>query len=188
MFDESTINLLRNNISIYKKVVAIFRRRPQDFCMATVCAHSPVRTLEAQSVSRALAKAEQDCKGRGERWTPARRRVLELLLSAGGPMKAYDLMASFDETGAPAKPPTVYRALEFLEQQHLAHRIAGINAFIACEAGQDVHTAAFLICDCCGEVEEVAEPATEALTAIHGDGDFQIRTLEAHGRCQHCQD
>ncbi|MBV9511410.1 MAG: transcriptional repressor [Caulobacteraceae bacterium] len=155
--------------------------------MDTHCAHAPAKTLDAPAIGRALERAEKHCKDRGERWTPARRRVLELLLQAGGPVKAYDLMAAFDESGAPAKPPTVYRALEFLEQQNLAHRIAGINAFIACDAEQGVHTAAFLICDCCGSAEEF-DPRVDAVTAVAIDHGFKVEgvMLEARGRCRWC--
>jgi Fur family zinc uptake transcriptional regulator len=151
------------------------------------CGHSPARHLEPKAVSRALAQAEAGCKARGERWTASRQRVLELLLTAGGPVKAYDLMASFDRSGAPAKPPTVYRALEFLEQQSLVHRIAGINAFIACDADQAVHTAAFLICDCCGSAEEF-DPSGAAITAIAAQNGFKVDgvTLEVRGRCRWC--
>lgn len=155
--------------------------------MDTPCAHAPGKTLDADAIARALILAEQRCKARGERWTLARRRVLELLLRAAGPVKAYDLMATFDESGAPAKPPTVYRALEFLEQQGLVHRIAGINAFIACDAEQLVHTAAFLICDCCGSAEEF-DPRADAVTALAADHGFKADgiTLEVRGRCRWC--
>jgi Fur family zinc uptake transcriptional regulator len=155
--------------------------------MDTHCGHSPAKRLEPKAVSRALARAEAGCRARGERWTASRKRVLELLLKAGGPVKAYDLMATFDESGAPAKPPTVYRALEFLEQQSLVHRIAGINAFIACDGDQDVHTAAFMICDCCGSAEEF-DPSAAAITAIAVDHGFKVEgvTLEVRGRCRWC--
>ena len=155
--------------------------------MDATCQHSPVRRLEPAAVSRALALAETSCKARGERWTAARGRVLELLLAAGGPMKAYDLMAAFDAAGGPAKPPTIYRALEFLEQQSLVHRIAGINAFIACGAEQSVHTAGFLICDCCGSAEEF-DPQTDAFAAQATERGFRVEAvaLEVRGRCRWC--
>jgi Fur family zinc uptake transcriptional regulator len=155
--------------------------------METYCAHSPCGHADPGDVSLALSQAEASCKARGERWTASRRRVLELLLEAARPMKAYDLMAAFDETGAPAKPPTVYRALEFLEQQSLVHRIAGINAFIACGADQAVHTAAFLICDCCGSAEEF-DPRIEQVAGLAADHGFAVEavTLEVRGRCRWC--
>ena len=151
------------------------------------CDHSPAKHVEPQSISQALALAEARCKAHGERWTSSRRRVLELLLQAGAPAKAYDLMAAFDEGGAPAKPPTIYRALEFLEQQGLVHRITGINAFIACGADRAVHTAAFLICDCCGSAEEF-DPRADSVAAIAADHGFEVEgvTLEVRGRCRWC--
>src|SRR5690606_22929917 len=101
-------------------------------------------------------EAEARCVRRGERMTDPRRRVLELLLASGEPVKAYDLIAAYGADGQAAKPPTVYRALEFLERQGLAHRIASISAYVACSHGERAHAAAFLICDCCGATEEVA--------------------------------
>ena len=179
--------VLCNNITYSKKRVARNHLPPQDFGHETACAHSPVRQLEPRALRQALAQAEERCRTRGERWTASRRRVMELLLKAGGPMKAYDLMAAFGDSGAPAKPPTVYRALEFLEQLGLAHRIAGINAFIACGVEQAVHTAAFLICDCCGSAEEF-DPQTEAVTATAAEHGFKIEgvALEVRGRCRWC--
>jgi DNA-binding PadR family transcriptional regulator len=56
------------------------------------------------------------CEAAGQRLTPPRRRVLEMLLKAGQPVKAYDLIAAFGDGGPPAKPPTVYRALDFLSK------------------------------------------------------------------------
>ena len=155
--------------------------------METHCDHLPAKPAEPGAVHEALVKAEQLCRERGERWTASRARVLELLLNAGAPVKAYDLMASFDAGGAPAKPPTIYRALEFLEGAGLVHRIAGINAFIACGGHGEVHTAAFLICDCCGSADEF-DPETGPVTAVAEANGFVVRgiTLEVRGRCRWC--
>lgn len=121
--------------------------------------------------------------------TAARLRVLELLLAAGEPVKAYDLIARFGEDGQPAKPPTVYRALEFLERKGLAHRIASISAYVACSSGKADHAAAFLICDCCGATEEVSAAVAEGLDRAAGAAGYVIErtTIEAHGRCPACR-
>lgn len=122
--------------------------------------------------------------------TAPRRRVLELLLAAGEPVKAYDLIARFGRDGEAAKPPTVYRALEFLERQGLAHRIASLSAYVACaHAGAD-HAAAFLICDCCGVTAEVRPTASPHLADAAAALGFTIgrATVEAHGRCADCRD
>lgn len=119
--------------------------------------------------------------------------MLELLLQAGQPVKAYDLMATYHDR-APAKPPTVYRALDFLEKEGFAHRIESLNAFVACgqaQAGEgQLHAAAFLICDCCGAAKEIdARPADELSEAAE-DAGYRISavTIEAHGLCRSCQD
>ena len=121
--------------------------------------------------------------------TPARLRVLELLLAAGEPVKAYDLIARFGEDGQPAMPPTVYRALEFLERKGLAHRIASISAYVACTEGGPAHAAAFLICDCCGATAEVTAPLAEGLDRTAREAGYEIvrTTVEAHGRCPACR-
>ncbi|HEY1224283.1 MAG TPA: Fur family transcriptional regulator [Brevundimonas sp.] len=149
--------------------------------------HDPKPT--PASVDRALGRAEDRCVAEGERMTAPRRRVLELLLEAGEPVKAYDLIARFGGDGQAAKPPTVYRALEFLERKGMAHRIASISAYVACTGGDKAHAAAFLICDCCGATEEVTPPEAEglALAAAHAGYAIERTTIEAHGRCPACR-
>lgn len=144
---------------------------------------------EADEVSRALGAAETRLTAEGERMTAARLRVLELLLAAGEPVKAYDLIARFGGDGQPAKPPTVYRALEFLERKGLVHRIASISAYVACTGGDSAHAAAFLICDCCGQTEEVAASLVDGLDAAAAKAGYVIErtTIEAHGRCPACR-
>jgi len=143
----------------------------------------------AADVARAMQAADLRLTAEGERMTPPRLRVLELLLAAGEPVKAYDLIARFGEDGQPAKPPTVYRALEFLERKGLAHRIASISAYVACTSGSVEHAAAFLICDCCGATAEVAAPVAGDLGRAAEAAGYAIArtTIEAHGRCPACR-
>jgi Fur family zinc uptake transcriptional regulator len=120
--------------------------------------------------------------------TTSRLRTYELILEAGGPIKAYDVIDRFHPDGA-AKPPTVYRALSFLEQMGLIHRIESLNAFVACDTRDQAHTAAFLLCDCCGSSEEIAIPSVPEIEATAARTGFQVKhvTLEAHGLCRVCQ-
>jgi Fur family zinc uptake transcriptional regulator len=143
--------------------------------------------LHGSALKRALGVAETRCLESQERLTPPRRRVLELLLQAHGPLKAYDLIAAFGD-GAPAKPPTVYRALEFLERLGFAHRIESLNAYVPCRLPDAAHSAAFLICDCCGAAEEF-EPDFGAQLAAAGARGYEVRavTLEARGLCPACR-
>jgi Fur family zinc uptake transcriptional regulator len=144
--------------------------------------------LSGAALARALAAAEARCRQAGEALTPARRRVLELLLTAGAPVKAYDLIGAYQARRRPVAPPTVYRSLAFLERQGLAHRLESINAFVACGAGERRHAAAFLICEGCGAALEF-EPdlAAEAATAAAAGYRLNAVTLEVRGLCPACQ-
>lgn len=158
--------------------------------MGSACDHDHDHGgLGGRDLDQALSAAEARCTALGERMTPPRRRVLELLLAEGEPVKAYDLIARYGVDGTAAKPPTVYRALDFLEKQGLAHRIASISAYVACAGGDKAHAAAFLICDCCGVTREVATPADVALDAAARAAGFTVErtTVEAHGRCDACR-
>ncbi|MBX9706900.1 MAG: transcriptional repressor [Caulobacteraceae bacterium] len=158
--------------------------------MSNACGHDhPDTGLAPAQIVRALDDAEARCAASGERLTPPRRRVLELLLQAGEAMKAYDLIARYGPDGVAAKPPTVYRALDFLEKNGLAHRIASISAYVACSVGDRAHAAAFLICDCCGATAEVTPPEGEALRRAAEVAGYSLErtTIEGHGRCPACR-
>jgi Fur family transcriptional regulator, zinc uptake regulator len=79
-----------------------------------------------------IRQVERHCKEQGLRLTPTRRRVLEMVLAADGPVKAYDLLDQLKAEQPGAAPPTVYRALEFLLENHFIHRLETLNAFVSC--------------------------------------------------------
>jgi len=135
-----------------------------------------------------LEAAQRLCAEAGERMTSSRLRTFELILEANGPIKAYDVIDRFHPEGA-AKPPTVYRALSFLEQMGLIHRIESLNAFVACDTHDHKHTAGFLLCECCGQSEEIAIPNVADIETRAAKTGFRVNhiTLEARGLCQACQ-
>src|SRR5690606_25301971 len=144
--------------------------------------------LHGAALVRALEHAAALCGAAGERMTSSRRRVLELLYAAGQPVKAYDLIAAFGADGEAAKPPTVYRALEFLERRGLAHRIASLSAYVACGRGEAAHAAAFLICDCCGATREIEAAGFDLDDQASRSGyALSHTTVEAHGLCAACR-
>ena len=158
--------------------------------MATSCHHhdhDAPAGLSGAALRQAMGAAERRCVDTDERLTAPRRRVLELLLAAEAPQKAYDLIAAFGEGGEPAKPPTVYRALEFLERLGFAHRIESLNAYVPCRL-EGGHAAAFLICDCCGEAAEFEPDLGAQLAAAEATG-YAVRaiTIEARGLCAACR-
>jgi Fur family transcriptional regulator, zinc uptake regulator len=141
-------------------------------------------------VAGTLAQAEALIRARGLRLTPVRRRTLEILLERHGAMGAYDVLERLAADGFGHQPPVAYRALEFLVDNGLAHRIRRINAFAACaHPGQD-HHAAFLICDGCQAVAEVPADALRGLLDAMADkAGFAIAraSLEAAGLCPGCR-
>jgi Fur family transcriptional regulator, zinc uptake regulator len=138
----------------------------------------------------ALARAEALTQAAGARLTPVRRRVLEILLEEHKALGAYDVLARLATEGFGNQPPVVYRALEFLVEQGLAHRIQRLNAFTACVHPGEDHAPAFLICrDCHTVAEAEAGAARRALEVEATNAGFLVErtTIEALGRCPACQ-
>lgn len=137
-----------------------------------------------------IEEAERRCGDAGESLTPLRRRVLELLLQQEGPAKAYDLLPQLDSERGQAKPPTIYRALDFLVRMGLAHRIESLNAFVACHIGACARSTVFFICEKCGGAEEIdaGHALVDLAEAAERDG-FSIRRtmIEASGVCSACR-
>jgi len=145
----------------------------------------------ARCASTALAHAEAQCAARAQRLTPIRRQVLEVLLSSHKPLGAYEIIERLTGDTRPA-PITVYRALDFLRDNGLVHRIASRNAFVACahnHAGDDL--VVFLICERCGAVGEAPSgEVAEALKAASRTAGFSAKSplIEIAGICSHCRD
>jgi Fur family zinc uptake transcriptional regulator len=136
-----------------------------------------------------IAEAERRCSAASASLTPLRRRVLELLLDQHGPAKAYDLLPLIDSEKQ-TKPPTIYRALDFLVRMGLAHRIESLNAFVACDVGACSRSTIFLICEKCGGAEEfdAGHALIDLADAAKKDGFTISRTMiEASGVCGACQ-
>lgn len=141
-------------------------------------------------VADALSAAERTCAARKLRFTPVRRRALEILLGEHRAMAAYDLLDRLKADGLGSQPPAVYRALDFLTSHGFAHRIEKLNAYVACAHPGADHTAAFMICRSCAKVAEAAAPAGNGrFDQVARDADFQIENLvmEAEGLCPACR-
>jgi Fur family zinc uptake transcriptional regulator len=154
------------------------------------CAHAAHRSARAPD---ALVEAEALCRARAKRLTPIRRDVLAVLYSTHRPLGAYDIADQLAGQGHRRLAPiTVYRALEFLMAEGLAHRLASRNAFVACphrHAPEDL--VAFLICEACGGVDEMSSaPLGRALSSLLEAERFEphLQVLEISGRCSHCRD
>jgi Fur family zinc uptake transcriptional regulator len=137
-----------------------------------------------------LDKAALICGGRGAKLTALRRLVLGHILEAEAPAGAYDLLERLRASRGPSAPPTVYRALDFLLEQGLVHRVERLSAFIACieDHGHD-HGAQFLICGQCRKVTEIEDRNVDhALRRAAAQAGFSLTgaTVEAVGTCADC--
>ncbi len=153
------------------------------FCCAN---HSAAADLVA-----ILTAAETQAQAQGARLTPVRKRTLEILLEAHGALGAYEVLEKLSAEGFGSQPPVAYRALNFLVEHGLAHRIRRLNAFTACTHPGREHRAAFLICDTCKSVTEAeAEAVGTALDQAAQLSGFQLAraTIEAVGRCKACRE
>ncbi|MCX7899772.1 MAG: transcriptional repressor [Methylocystis sp.] len=138
-----------------------------------------------------IAKSGSSAKSATRGLTPARRRALDILTRANRPVGAYemiDLMAAAD--GKRPAPVSVYRALGYLLDTGLAHRIESRNAFVVCgHAHGHEEPVVFLICEQCGEVKEATSAnLARELAALASEAEFSARTrvIEIAGRCARC--
>jgi Fur family zinc uptake transcriptional regulator len=141
-------------------------------------------------VDDALRKAEDLCALRGARLTKLRRRVFELVWSSHAPVGAYELLRRLGQERGGVAPPTVYRALDFLREHGLIHRIERLNAFVGCGRPDRDHAGQFLICSGCGAAAEVDDPRVDAaIERRAGEMGFAVRhkTIEIEGLCPPCR-
>ena len=152
------------------------------------------RRITESHIRRRLADAQALCEENGASFTRLRREVFELLLRRDAPAKAYDLQADMIASGHRAAPTTVYRALEFLTEQGLVHRINALNAFVVCSGDfrhHHHHAPLMLACSACETSIEISNPDVgETIrrvlepTGFH----FQGNAMEIRGLCETCQE
>lgn len=143
-------------------------------------------------IEQALAEASRLCQQRQLRLTAIRREVLTAVWSSHRPVGAYTILEQLTthRDRAPA-PPTVYRALDFLLENGLVHRIASLNAFVGCASPGAHHSGQFFICQDCGSAAELNSPAVDAAIAEAArQQDFSplSQCVEIVGYCQRCGD
>ena len=141
------------------------------------------------NINEALKKAENICNKKGVKLTKLRKKVLTLILKNHGYVKAYDLLNDLKKSDASAKPPTVYRSLDFLMEHGFIHKIQSLNAFVGCSHPDEHEDCYFLICKECKNIEECcSNKVKKVLTSTSGKNNFSPNqvTLEITGICQDC--
>lgn len=134
---------------------------------------------------------EAHCAARRVRLTSLRRNVMQILADSHVPLGAYEIVERLAAAGEKAPPMSVYRALEFLVAEGLAHRIESRNAYLACGHPHEADdVVVFLICEACGLTREVASHAIgrDLAWAARAAGFApRQRVLEVAGTCARCR-
>ncbi|OCG06610.1 transcriptional repressor [Gilliamella sp. wkB178] len=138
-----------------------------------------------------IEKIETLCKQRNIKLTTQRRTVLDIMLTANKAMSAYDLLDLLKVSEPQAKPPTIYRALEFLLEQGFIHKVESSNSYIICpHFNNPEHISILFICDKCQQIiEKHSTDIEQQLKQLAQQNIFLIKhsVLEIHGFCQQCQ-
>ncbi|KKI46345.1 zinc uptake transcriptional repressor Zur [Hafnia alvei] len=146
--------------------------------------------MTTTSLERLLAQAEEICLQRNVRLTPQRMEVLRLMACQKGTISAYDLLDLLRVSEPQAKPPTIYRALDFLLEQGFIHKVESTNSYVMCHHIEEPsHTSALFICHRCGQVtEQTTQDVQEHLEKLAALTGFSLQhsVVEAHGLCRDC--
>ena len=141
-------------------------------------------------IESALDRAESICSEQELRFTALRRRVLELVWEEHKPVGAYDILERLSGEGRTAAPPTVYRALDFLIDAGLVHRLDSLNAFIGCPDPTGNHAGQFLICEQCRAVVELDDDEIAGVLQSKAEAmGFSVtrQMMEIQGLCESCR-
>lgn len=159
---------------------------------ATALAAAPFAAHDhAHCVDTALDRARALCADRGVRLTPIRERVLNFVWASHRPRGAYDILDDLAQAeGKRVAPLTVYRALDFLVEQGLVHRIESLNAYVGCTDPGQSHGGQFVVCQRCGTATELNDPRiTRTVSEGARELGFTVhrQTVEILGTCPACQ-
>jgi Fur family zinc uptake transcriptional regulator len=138
---------------------------------------------------RSLQSAQRLCRDKGLAFTQLRQQVYELVARQTTPMSAYELLDVLKTERGNAAPVTVYRALDFLRQAGLVHRIDALHAYTACEAESADHGGMLLVCDNCRTITEFENSGLEkqiARTALDHQFHTAHHLIEIRGLCSTC--
>ncbi len=141
-------------------------------------------------IETALDRAERICSAQDLRFTALRRRVLEIVWEGHKPVGAYDILERLSGEGRTAAPPTVYRALDFLMDAGLVHRLDSLNAFIGCPDPSSNHSGQFLICEECRAVVELDDEEIAGVLKSKAESmGFSVnrQMMEIQGLCESCR-
>ncbi len=143
-------------------------------------------------VTAAMQQARERCNRAGARLTPIREAVLTLIWGHHKPLGAYDIVEQLPLVlGRNIQPPSVYRAIEFLLNLELIHRVPSLNAYIGCPFPGIEHTNLFMICRECSAAAELSDDNINIAISesVRKSGFTPLeQTIELFGLCPACRD
>jgi Fur family zinc uptake transcriptional regulator len=143
----------------------------------------------AACIIDSVAAVDARYEAAGPNLTPARRRVLQILLQENRAIGAYDILDRLRADGLGSQPTVAYCVLDFIVIDGFAHKIEHLNAFTACAHPGQNHGPAFLICRACDALAEAVGARSAVRVAAEDVGFTVERTMvEALGLCPNCQD
>lgn len=130
--------------------------------------------------------------------TSLRKDVLKIIESAKSPLKAYDILDILSKKRPNAKPPTVYRVLDFLVRQHVVHKVNSNHTYVICQSNTvnsdcEKHGKSMdliLVCENCHQCLEITNSvASLVLNQLIKEKEFAIseRCIELKGICNTCK-
>ena len=115
--------------------------------------------MNKNQINKILSKAEKICAESGNRFTDKRKNILSILIQSSVPLSAYEVAGAYNQSAEANMPVmSVYRILDFLAEEDLAHKLSSTNKYVACSHIQCSHSHGvpqFLICSRCQKVKEI---------------------------------
>jgi Fur family zinc uptake transcriptional regulator len=141
-----------------------------------------------------LENAEKQCKENSSRLTPKRKKILQELLKSGKALSAYEIADRFQKKSKESIPTmSVYRILDFLEDENLVHKLNLANKYIACAHISCNHSHSipqFLVCRICTKVSEISidmETMKKIKKKVEEENFYLTKPqLEMHCICKAC--
>lgn len=146
------------------------------------------------NVNAIITYAEQHCKKHSMCLTTQRKQVLISLAQSTTALTVYKIIALYKQLFNENIPAmSVYRILEFLENEKFIHKLQLTNKYIICThsaADHDHHKSQFLICSICDLVKEInlEKSLISKIKQGMNTADFILSNtqLEIHCICNAC--
>lgn len=144
------------------------------------------RRMQAATAPTRHDQATRLLHQRGATATPARVRVLQLLLAADAAMSHQSLQQAAAAGGHPFDKVTLYRVLDWLAGQGLVHSVAGHDRVRRFSLMNAHHAHAHFECDVCGRLFCLRGSLANASPELPPGFVSERVDITVHGRCAEC--